>query len=353
MRETLKKIREINAENCVTIALNTHRTRPDSEKDSIHLKNLIKEAEERIFADQSKQDAQKLVQRLRDLATNIDHSHNLESLLLFVNDEISEYVRLPIAVVDRVVIDNTFATRDMVRALHMESNYYVLVLSKQNSRLIEAVNDSVVKEVGSPFPFDNTTFSKTKADINRQTSMIAEYFNQVDKVVNEVRKSNSLPVLICTEVSNFSEYLKIADQKDSIFETFLNKNRLDEPAHHIVSEAWGIVKQEIKGRNNARKEELEQAVSSGHFLSETNEIWRAIHEGRVQTLFIEQGRFQPARVEKDQITHVSDDMRNEKGIVDDIYDEMIEANTNFGGDVVFLPKGELDKFNGLGAITRY
>ncbi|SDW71512.1 hypothetical protein [Aequorivita viscosa] len=55
----------------------------------------------------------------------------------------------------------------------------------------------------------------------------------------------------------------------------------------------------------------------------------------------------------DEIVYVSEEQRNDTGVIDDIYDEMIEANMNFGGDVVFLPKGELSKFNGFGAITRY
>ena len=40
-------------------------------------------------------------------------------------------------------------------------------------------------------------------------------------------------------------------------------------------------------------------------------------------------------------------------MVDDIYDELIEASMNYGGDVVFLPEGELKDFDGFGAITRY
>lgn len=357
MNITLKELKDIISESCVTITLNTHRTKPDNQKDSLLLKNLIKEAEERLFADENKRDAQKLVQRLLDLESKIDHNHNLESLILFVNEDIAEYTRLPVAVENRVVIDNTFATRNLIRALHLEANYYVLVLSQQKVRLIEAFNDKVVNELSSPFPIENTQFYSTdKAELataSRQTNLVAEFFNRIDKEVNIVRKQNPLPVLICTEESNFYEYLKIADEKDSIFEIYLNKNRLEEKAHHIISEAWKIVKQHTEEKNNARKVELERAVGTGKFLSDVNDIWKAILEGRVQTLFIEQGLFQPGLMESDKITLVAEEDRNKKEVVDDIYDEMIETNMNFGGDVVFLPKGNLAEFNGFGAVTRY
>jgi hypothetical protein len=357
MNIKLKELKDIISESCVTIILNTHRTSPDNKKDPLTLKNLIKEAEERLFTDESKRDAKQLVERLKELESKIDHSHNLESLILFINEDIAEYTRLPIAVEDRVVIDHTFATRDLVRALHLETNYYVLVLSQQKVRLIEAFNDKVVSEIGSPFPFENTQFYSTnKAELSnasRQTNLVAEFFNSVNKEVIKVQKDNPLPVLICTEESNFYEYLKIADQKQSIFDTYLNKNRVNEKAHHIISETWKIVKNYTVEKNNSRIAELEKAVSQNKFLSDTNEIWQAIKQGRIQTIFIEEGKFQPALWENDKIQYVSDDLRNKKYVVDDIYDELIEANMNYGGDVVFLPKGVLPKFDGFGAITRY
>ncbi|HMR18480.1 MAG TPA: hypothetical protein PKA53_04200 [Sphingobacterium sp.] len=357
MNITLKELKDVTSDNCVTIILNTHRTKPDNQKDPLTLKNLIKEAEQRLLVDRDKKHVQGLIQSLTELEAKIDHSHNLESLILFVNEDIAEYTRLPIPVEDRVVIDQTFATRDLIRGLHLDSGYYVLVLSQQKVRLIETFNDRVVAEIGGSFPIENNQFYSTnKAELSnatRQTNLVAEFFNRVDKEVNKVRKDNPLPVLICTEESNYHEYLKIADEKQSIFDTFLNQNRVDEKAQAIVEEAWKIVKEHNVQRNNARKEELQKAVSNGLFLSDVNDIWKAISEGRVQTLFVEQGLFQPAVIEDGLVTLVSTADKNRKEVIDDIYDEMIELNMNFGGDVVFLPKGELKDFNGFGATTRY
>lgn len=216
MNITLKELKNIISESCVTIIMNTHRTKPDNLKDVLNLKNLVKEAENRLLADESKRDAKKIIDKLNALVEKIDHNYNLESLVLFVNEDITEYTRLPIAVEDRVVVDHTFATRDLIRALHHETNYYVLALSQQKVRLIEAFNDSVVEEVGGSFPIENSQFYATnKAELSnasRQTNLVAEFFNRVDKEVNSVRKQNPLPVLICSEEANFHEYLKIADQ---------------------------------------------------------------------------------------------------------------------------------------------
>ena len=356
MNIKLKELKKMVSENSITIILNTHRTFPDNQKDAILLKNLVKEAENRLLADFARKEVQKLIDKLNTLADSIDHRQNLESLILFVNPDIAEFIRLPIPVEDRVVIDNTFATRDLIRGMHNQANYYVLALSRAEARLIEASNDKVVQELGDPFPFKNELAQIAKSqpsDATRQQNLMAEFFNQVDKIVNQARKDNPLPVLIASERENYSAYLKVADQPQTIFDTFLSRNKQTGQDHAIVSDAWEIVREYNINKNNERKAELRKAVSQNKFVSDTNDIYRAIKMGRIQTLFVEQGLFQPAVIENDQIVYVSDDRREDLGVIDDIYDELIELNMDFGGDVVFLPKGELAKFNGFGAITRY
>ncbi len=357
MKATLKRFKDIRSENCITIIMTTHRTKPEYLNDDLRLKNLIKEVETRLTADVDKKKADELLEKLNSLAKSLDHSQNLESLMLFVNEDTAEYVRLPIKVEDRVVIDDTFATRDLFRAIHIEMHYYILVLSQEKIRLIEAMNDKVIKEIGSPFPLEDIQeFSKddpSDSVSSRRTNLMIEFFNRADKDVNEKRKSNPLPVFICGLEENYNEYIKIADLKNTLFDVYLDKNKINDAAHSIVEDAWAVVKNYVIEKNNGRKAELKKAVTENKFVSDTNEIWRAISEGRVQTLFIEQGLFQPAIMKGDEIVYVSEEQRNDTGVIDDIYDEMIEANMNFGGDVVFLPKGELSKFNGFGAITRY
>lgn len=358
MNLKINELKSIRSDNCITIIMTSHRTKPEYLNDGLRLKNLIKEVETRLLADVGKKEAGILLKRVNDLANQIDHSQNIDSLILFVNEDVAEYMRLPIKVADRVVIDETFATRDLIRALHLETQYFILVLSQENTRLIEAVSDKSVREVRGEFPYENKRFHTKRRTAHsipsKQTNLITEYFNLADKKMNVIRKDKPLPVLLCGLEENNNQYMKVADVKEAILPFHVNKGMINEPVHTIVEEAWKVMKDYVAKKNNERKEELRMAVSENKFLSDTNEIWRAIHNGRVQTIFIEQGLFQPAILTEDnQIEYVAEERRNDTGIIDDIYDEMIEANMDFGGDVVFLPKGELEKFNGFGAITRY
>lgn len=353
----IKELKDIKSKNCITVILNTHRTFPDNQKDEILLKNMVKEVQDRINENTDKREAKILTDKLNALADSIDHRQNLESLILFVNEDISEYTRLAIPVVDRVIIDKSFATRDLIRALHTETNYYVLVLSRGKARLIEAFNDKVVEEVSSSFPIENTDLYTTSgvesANSTRVGNLVSEFFNRIDKAVNEIRKNNPLPVLVCSDETNYHEYLKVADNKSSILNIFLNRSNQNEKANAIIADAWEVLREDNQRKNNERKSELSKAVTENKFLSDSNEIYKAIQEGRIQTLFIEQGLFQPAVILNGNIQYVSEEQTKQADVIDDIYDELIELNMDYGGDVVFLPKGDLDKFNGFGAITRY
>tara|TARA_R110002072_G_scaffold2867_3_gene22328 strand:- start:936 stop:2012 length:1077 start_codon:yes stop_codon:yes gene_type:complete len=358
MNTLLKKVKNIQGEACVTIICSTHRTHPENEGDPLRLKNLVKNAEKRLYNDYEKRFVWPIMEKLNEVVDSIDHRENLESLLIFVNPEMIEYTRLAINVTDRVVIDDTFATRDLVRAEHEQEAYYTLVLSRNNARLIEGMNDKAVVEVKGNFPYQNETLYNTdKLERNTAGSdekLIEEFFNRIDKEVQTAIKNHPLPVMIITDERNYTHYMKVADRKE-MYMGYLNKNRGNENAkiHHIIDDVWPAVREINRKRNAERVEELGRAVGSGNFLSDINEIWKAIREGRGQTLFVKKGYFQPGLIAGDEIMLVDKFERNQKGICDDVVDEMIEHNLSFGGDTVFLSGDELKKFQNVALITRY
>lgn len=355
MNQLFKKVKEIRSEGCVSIILNTHRTKPDNQKDAITLKNLIKKTEERLLNDYDKRFASFIIKKLKNLANTINHNFNLESLVLFVNADFAEYTIIPIEVEDRVIIDNTFATRDLVRAMHQATGYYVLVLSRQNARLIEAYNDKVVQEFKGNFPIKNTLYTKDKIKLSTakgQDNLIEEFFNKVDKLVLKSIKNNPLPIILATEIRNFSHYQKIADKKDLIV-GHVSRNRDDEKPYNIILDAWKVVQANVKEKHADRIVELGKAVSLGRYLSDYNEIWNVLQQGRGQTLFVKNDFFQSALLIDNKILLNTNFGNNQKGIVDDIIDEMIELNISFGGDTVFLEGNELEQFQNLALITRY
>ncbi len=349
MDNTLKKLKDIKSDCCVTILLNTHRESPQSKKDEIVLKNLVTEAENRLKESYDNETGQIVADKLKELASNIDARYNLESLALFVNRDIAEFIRMPVKVENRVVIGDNFATRDLIRMLHKEVNYYILVLSREKARLIEAVRDKEIREIHNGFPMGNSYTVPGEGKLfNRETSLVLEFFGNVSSQLDDVQHDKHLPVFICTDESNYSDYLKAANQKENI-SGVIEGNRDNEDPHNIVESAWPVVEKWHQEKNQKLLKELTKNAGAGDFETDLNEIWKAIIEGKGRTLYVKEGFIQPAKLENNKITPTSDNHAN----VDDIIDEMIEKNQDLGGDTVFVSDDELKEYNDVVLLKRF
>ena len=354
-KDALTRAAQIHQKGCVTISLNTHRTGPDYLKDAILLKNLLKQAGLRLTSELGVKVAQATMAKLEAMAEGIDHAHNMESLVLFANTEFSGHVKLPIAVTDRVTIDHTFATRDLFRALHQKTEYYVLALSRDQARLFEAFNGNIVEELKGDFPVLNDVAGSDAAKqvMDRDwNTLVKEYFNQVDKALVKVLNEHPLPVVLATEARNVDHYRKVADKKEFIAASF-NPSRQNLTPLHLVEEAWNAYAPVVKAKYDQRSQALEKAASAGKLFSDHNDIWKAIQEGTGETLFVREGLFQPAVLNNGHVELLPAEEREKRGAVDDIIDEMIERNRASGGDAVFVSGKDLDPYNGLALVTRY
>jgi hypothetical protein len=71
----------------------------------------------------------------------VDWKHTLDGLALFASRDVATAVHLPFRPRARVVIDATFATRDLVFSLNRSPRYRVLVLTEKPARLFDATTN--------------------------------------------------------------------------------------------------------------------------------------------------------------------------------------------------------------------
>lgn len=358
LQETLHELKDVRDYPAVSILLNTHRTYPANEKDAIVLKNKVKEVEERLLAELPKRMAEEVIRQVKEVAESVDHRNNLDSLALFANKEMGKYVRLPLQVEDRVIVDHTFATRDLLRALLKEGQYYVLTLSQRRARLYQAFNDTYLEEIREEgFPVENsksdTGLDKLDLSMARGTdNLIRDFINKVDKALLTIHHRNPEPVVVAGVERNYHFYREVAD-KPGIIAGWINQNRDESEAYEILRDAWRVMQENHGKLLEAAREDLAQAVSANRFASDVNEIWRRVREGRGDVLYVEKNFFQPAKVHGDELVLVGKEESTHTGIVDDIVDEIAEHVLRFGGQVVFLDDGSLTEHQGMALKLRY
>lgn len=353
-KELLRKAREVRSRACVTITLNTHRTRPDSLQDPIRLKDLLRTAQARLEKEHGSAIAAAVMARLNALASDIDHAHNKDSLVLFASEDFAGRARLSVPVIERITLDEVFATRDLFRALHEETAYYVLLLNRGQARLFQALKGKLEEEAANGFPLSNNVSGAdaVKQLGDREAGVVKEFFNRVDKALLQVVHAQPLPVVLAAERRNVDYYRAVADRPEFLKAAF-KPSREDLSPPLLIAEAWEAFAPMVKQQQQERVAELEKAVSAGRLFSDLNDIWRNLQAGRGGTLFVKQGLFRPAMITEAGIEELPREMREKPGAMDDIIDEMIDINLAVGGDAVFISGNALDRFNGLALATRY
>lgn len=340
---------------CVTISLNTHRTHPDKAQDLILLKNLLKEAEERIVKEFDKKSVASLLEKLSQL--EIDITFNLDSLHIFLSNETEEIIRSPWPTQsNRVQISDTFAIRSLIKALNRSEEYNILLLSQGGIKLYHATNDGITSEVvNNDFPFSESPYfvadREKRSDGELMDSMVREYFNLVDKAVVKAYNETGLQcVIICTE-DNFSRFMQVAN-KPTIYLGYANIDYNKTDTHHIVKQAWVIVEELLRKNRTKAIREMKDAVSQGNVLTDLQEIYQASVDGRGDLLIVHADYSQPVFMTSERTFELEIE-KTKPGVIDDITSNIAWNVLSKNGRVFFTMQDEIKDLGKIVLKTRY
>lgn len=370
MKATLKSLRESKANPAVSIFVKTHREHPANEQDPIALKNQLKVAEDRLNKEYDKNTASTILAHIHKATEDLNHNYNLDTLAIFASTDDVQLIRMPLDTKERVVISDSFATRDLVRDMASAVHFYAVVLTSDVARLIEASNDRVVMEFDKdsdkqnnmeniPFPIDNNGLYKTSdggsdRSAGNESSHLKEYFNQVDKSVQELWGEHKIPLVVIGDIKNVGYYKEVCDRPDNIIATVTNVTRLDDgSAQHIVDGVQEAIEQYRSSLHTEAMGQIDKARGANMLRTDLQEVYQGAFQGAGETLYVRRWYIKPAKIdEKAQTLTVVDDAAGE-GVTDDAIGVIIEHVIHNGGDVIFLPEEIMGADQPIALVTRY
>jgi hypothetical protein len=243
----LSKLAAVRSIPCVTIALNTHTTHPDTLQDIIVFKNLVNEALSRLDREYPNVDSSSFHHALEHISNSIDFNHNRKSLHIFVSDELAEVIRSPQSIpYDGVIISDRFEVEPLMAYQESQISYLVMVLSQSGVSLYEASNGTLVREITEDgFPIsENPYYVKTMEDRSESAlvdRMTMNFMNEVDNALIKVYHRTNLPCVVISTERNFSMLSKAA-HKSTIYLGYSPINYNDLSALTIASQSWETVK---------------------------------------------------------------------------------------------------------------
>lgn len=367
LKSVLLDLKARQADPAISVLMPTHRTFPDNKQDPITLKNLLKQAEDRLLESMDKREVWPIMELVNAKVDAHDHSHNLDGLALFAGADGAEIVLLPFPVNERAIIDSSFATRDIVRGLFDSASYFLIVVSRESARLIHAYNDRPVHEFdrntqvqGHPFPIKNTSLYSTSGHDRSQApsedNLLKEFLNLIDKSLQEIqgqRGSDRLPVILVGDARNVALFKELSDRPTDIVGEVTNSPDLEADITALVADAQPAVALYRAGKETHALDQLGQGRGANRLLTDLSDIYRAITEGNAERLYVRRGYLQAGTIDPEARTITARDDGTVEGVTDDVVDELIEQVQAISGDVAFLSAESLGDEAPLTLQTRY
>lgn len=355
----VRKLQAVKSYPSVTITLPTHRTSPENRQDPIRLKNLVHEVTQRLTAEFPKREVQDILERLGRLARGVDFRHTLDGLALFVNREVEAAVQLPFRLKERTVVDETFATRDLVYGLNHASRYWVLALSERPTRLFEGMGDALTEVEREGFPMVHegpggeeplpAEYGIDKSAYRDERHR--QFFRKVDNALKVFMTEDPLPLILAGVDRYLSFFREASAHRNQIIATLAGSHDKTSP-HALAKLVWPLMQEyQVRQREEALVQ-LEKAVNARRYVAGVEDVWRMARVGRGELLLVEEDYLFPAVLRSDGKIAPAEDPAA-PGVIDDAVDEIIEAVLETKGKVTFMGDGQLADFARIALILRY
>lgn len=316
---------------CVSMFLPTHRGGAETTQDPVRLKNLLRQAEEKLEDGVMRPvEARALLAPARRLLDDYGFwQHQSDGLALYVAPGRFRSYRVPLALPERVVAGPHFCLKPLLPLLSGSSRFYVLALSQKRVRLlhctpfsieevsldglptsmeeamraenIEADNSYQIFGASQPLAgAGNRTagvIGRGRTDID-QKDRLQEYFRKVDAGICAKIKDQPAPLLLAAVEFHHPLYRQISScawlWPEGIFGNpdLLRPEQLLERALPLVEPHW------LSARERDRAK-FPERLGTGRASQEWSEIMPAVLQGRVETIFIARHTEQWARLDPD------------------------------------------------------
>lgn len=355
LKEQILELQKERSFPSITFMLPTHRNFLDTEKDKILLKNLVKECEEKLRLKIDKKEVDFFTEKIENVISKIDYHHLFEGLGIFINRNKEFTFTFPFEVPGLAVVDDTFATKFLIKRLNRNVQYWLLSIAEKPTRLYEGYNNSIIEITRWGFPIDIDEVMDLHPDRikytyeNFQTEKFRQFVRYVDSHFTDFIKESKLPVIIAGAKKTLATFQEVTDRKDVIGTVTGNFDKSNQA--QLAKSAFQIIANNLQKVRENIFEKFKAEFNKGKASMGLLEIWMLANQGRVKTLLVEGNYHQPAKF-KDN-TPVFIDKSEGPYEIDDIVDELIEIVYKTKGDVFLYENNLLKDFQRIGAILRY
>nr|WP_239523688.1 hypothetical protein [Geodermatophilus normandii] len=296
-----------------------------TEEDARRLHHLATAAAERLAGDRA---PASLAAALAETVDGARHGATGAGIAVFVNSVVRQVVRLPVPVPDRVIVDPTFATRDLVRALHRTPRHVVLLLSGREARLLEGVADDLRPPPRSAFPL---VVGDEAPD---------GFLRRVDRALGTYLRLHPAPLVLLGGERTLARFRRLSGNTGRLAGA-ITADLTRAPLPALVPRIREVLEEYLLSRQAEALAHLDRRRSRHAVVQGIDAAWLAARRERPEMLAVEEGFTLAARLSPDGDFLIPADDVEHPDVVDDLVDELIETVLLRGGWVAFVTDGAL------------
>lgn len=320
--DDLKTLMTQGADPCVSLFMPAHRAGPPIQQDPIRLKNLLREAERRLLERGLR--ARDVTALLEPARAVIEQSsfwrQQGEGLAIFLSHGLTRAYRLPVTVEERVVVNDRFHVKPLVRLLSGDGRFYVLALTLQGVRLFEGTRQTLatVDVPDAPAGVEEALgYDTPERQLQARTGPITGegaivhghtrgqedlkkdiqlYFHRVDAAVAPVLRDGRAP-LVLAGVDYLIPLYRNANRYAHLHDAAITGNPDALGRDELHRHAWSLVEPVFRRAEDDAEARYRELAGTGRTSEDLAATLAAARDGRVETLFVSQaevwGRFDP------------------------------------------------------------
>ncbi len=345
---------------CVSVLVNTVPAPRMPRESAARLEALVDRAVARLAAEGPRGAAEALGARLEELAADAVERPTRAAVAIFAAEGSSSSWSLPVQVVDRTVVDPTFATRDLVRSLHRTPRHVVLVLTDGEARLFDGAGDVLLPALGAAFPLRSERATRSDRGRPRGRTVRAGrepdgddegFLRAVDAALGAYLRLHPAPLVIAGTRRTAAAFVRLSRNTGRLAGVLHGSHARTSPAL-LATLVRPVLENYLRSRQDEALELLERRSGTGRTASGMQAVWLAARTERPEMLVVDQSFFYPARLSDDGDLVLPATDVDHPEVIDDAVDEVIEVVLQRGGWVALVDPGRLDAHDRIALTVR-
>lgn len=375
------KLAEEHSPLCVSIFISTHRAGKATleGEDKIKLKNQLKEVKEKLEKQElSDKEIEKLVKPIQDLVDDGEFwRHQSDGLAIFLSKNMFQKYTVPVRFEEFNYLSNEFYLKPLMPLFNGDVLFYLLTLKMDKVKLYEGTRYRIAEVitpeevpsrledvVGYDYEQKNLQF-RSEQQGNMKAAMYhgsgegkaeelnetKRYFRAVnDGIVKMLHDDQNPPLVACCQDFHFPIYKEVNSYKN-LYSEHISGNPEDKDINQLHEEAWDLLQPYFSKTKKEKLDLYSEYIGTGKASADVNIIIRAAIEGRVDSLFVQNGAEIFGEYNADSMEAVVEETDTHMSLLNLIVVKVFEK----GGSIYIMEEEEMpdDNHKKVNAVFRY